>query len=222
MSEYRQLQISTTELAKLRPHPRNYRSHPPEQIRHIAASVSQNGFYRPIVATRDGYILAGHGLALAAEALSIESVPVVILDLDHDDPRALKVIASDNELVQFADVDDRVLTELLKEIRDSGENGLLGTGYSDAALATLIFTTRPKSEIETIDKAEHWVGMPEHLPSGKSHIVVWFRTEEDCADFAKLLGQALPSELKTVHWKSRDRLDSIAMSVEPKVVIQET
>jgi hypothetical protein len=44
-------------LSSLRPHPRNYREHPEDQIEHLMQSIRANGFYRNIVVARDGTII---------------------------------------------------------------------------------------------------------------------------------------------------------------------
>jgi hypothetical protein len=55
----------TTELIaikELKPHPRNYRSHPEDQLVHLVNSIKQHGFYRNVVVAKDNTILAGHGV----------------------------------------------------------------------------------------------------------------------------------------------------------------
>jgi ParB-like chromosome segregation protein Spo0J len=64
-------------LASLKPHPRNYRIHPDDQLEHIIKSIQEHGFYRNVVAARDGTILAGHGVVQAALKMGLKGVPVV-------------------------------------------------------------------------------------------------------------------------------------------------
>jgi len=122
---------------ELKPHPKNYRHHPPSQIEHIAASIQRNGFYRNVVAAADLTILAGHGQTLAAQHLGMDAVPVVVLDLKPNSPQAIKILAADNTLGQFAVDDTDALAELLTEVDNTDLDGLLGTGYDDEALASL-------------------------------------------------------------------------------------
>lgn len=94
-------------LSELRPHPRNYRHHPERQLIHIAMSLHQNGFYRNVVAARDGTILAGHGVVLAAPLVAamrsrmrvggIESFVAYaeLLEEDHEERRALFAVERD-------------------------------------------------------------------------------------------------------------------------------
>src|SRR4029450_12354387 len=88
--------LETVPLADLRPHPRNYRSHPPEQIAHLAESIRANGVYRNVVAARDLTLLAGRGVFEAAAPLGLETIPVRVLPLDPLSPPALKILAGDN------------------------------------------------------------------------------------------------------------------------------
>ena len=179
-------------MAELKPHPRNYRKHPEDQLEHLCESIRANGVYRNIAIARDSTILAGHGVAKACAKLGMATIPVLRLDLDPDDPKALKLLAGDNEISNLAVIDDRLLTELLKEIRDVDIDGLIGTGLDDAMLANLIMVSRPKSEIEGIDEASEWVGMPEFDTADKRiQLIVTFKNEEDREQFSEQCGAEL-------------------------------
>lgn len=116
-------------------HPRNYRGHPYDQVAHLKESLSSFGVYRNVVVSSDGVILAGHGVVKAARELKIGAIPVRRLSIHSTDPRALRIIAGDNEIARFAETDDRLLVQMLTELRDNG--GLLGTGFDDMQLANL-------------------------------------------------------------------------------------
>src|SRR5262245_8025035 len=88
--------------------PRNYRSHPEPQLAHLDQSLRTHGVYRNVVAARDLTLLAGHGVVEAAARLGLQAVPVRVLDLDPDEPGALKVLAGDNESARLAEDDDRL------------------------------------------------------------------------------------------------------------------
>ena len=89
-------------------------------------------------------------------------VPAIRLDVDPDSPQALKMLVCDNEIGHGAAVNDRALTEILKEVGAGGT--LLGTGYDRHSLAARVFVSRGVSEIEDVDAARAWTGagMPEH------------------------------------------------------------
>jgi hypothetical protein len=190
---------SLTMIGKLTPHPQNYREHPEDQLAHIEQSIREHGFYRNVVAARDFTILAGHGVVEASRRLGLEKVPVIRLDLDPLEPRALKILAGDNELARLGVIDDRALSELLKTINETDTIGLLGTGYDPSMLANLVFVTRPASEIASIDAAAHWVGMPEYPESDDKspRVIVQFDTEADREKFMKLI------KVHTPHYKLR-------------------
>lgn len=172
-------------LSELKPHPRNYRSHPEDQIEHVVASLRDVGVYRNVVAARDGTLLAGHGVVEAARRAGMTEISVVRLDLDPDDPRALRVLAGDNYVSHLAHDDERALTEMLKELRDSV--GLEGTGFDDRMLAALAMVTRTEAEIEDFDAAAEWVGMPEADSGTRSVVlVVEFLTEADREEFVRI------------------------------------
>jgi hypothetical protein len=177
------------EVAKLQDHPDNYREHPADQVEHIKASIEEHGFYRNIVVANDNTILAGHGVVVALRQMDMPFVPIRRLDIEPNDPQALKILTADNEISHLGVIDDRKLTEILKEIRELGDNGLLGTGFDDQMLANLLFITRPKSEIESIDHAAHWVGMPEFENAPERYqLKLYFDTPEEQLKLAKELG----------------------------------
>jgi ParB-like chromosome segregation protein Spo0J len=167
-------------VANLKAHPRNYRVHPQDQIQHLAESLREHGLYRNIVVARDFTILAGHGVVQAVKVVGLAEVPVVVLDLDPNDTRALKVLAGDNEVQHLVESDDRALTEILKQINDDDLSGLLGTGYDAQMLAALVLVTRSADEIADMDAASQWVGLPDYDEGPEPYrIVVGVADEAD-------------------------------------------
>jgi hypothetical protein len=205
-------------LGDLRPHPKNYRSHPEDQLEHLRQSLREHGWYRNVLIARDGTILGGHGIVEAAKSLGLREAPAVRLDLDPDEPRALKVLTADNELARLAEVDDRLLSELLKEVKDFDPEGLLGTGYDEAMLANLVMVTRPASEVASFDEAAEWVGMPEYTPAEGAgpvaSVVVKLDREADRAALSSALGVTITAQTRSVWWPPRERDDMIAVRVE--------
>jgi ParB-like chromosome segregation protein Spo0J len=198
----------------LKPHPRNYQFHPDDQLDQIIASINQHGFYRNIVVAEDNTILAGHGVVLAVQKMGKKRVPVIRLPIHPDDPRALKVLTSDNEINNLAEVDDRMLTEMLKEIMAEDTVGLQGSGFNEQQLATLAMITRPASEIGDIDEAMEWIGLPAYVPEDRPNfqVLVSFKTEADRTEFANRLSITLNDKGKQSTWypqQERRDLDSV-------------
>lgn len=205
-------------VGKLKNHPRNYRTHPDDQIEHIKKSIEQNGIYRPFVVASDYTILAGHGVYQAVLEMDISEVPVVKIDIDPESPQALKILTGDNEISHLGEVDDRALTEILKDIKEFDIEGLVGTGYDEMMLANLVFVTRPQSEIAGVNEAAEWVGMPEYEPAPiYPKIVMSFLTLEDKIKFINELGLRIIEPSKPTHsvwWPEKKNDDPSSVKFE--------
>jgi hypothetical protein len=142
---------------------------------------------------------------------------VIRLDIDKDDPRALKIMLSDNEISHGAAVDDRVLTDLLKEVGDVGT--LLGTGYDKQSLAARVFASRGATEIADETAAAQWVGagMPEHDGrSGVFKLNIDFDSLEQRDKFVAEKGITLNSSDTTTAnvsawWPARSKQDGSSL-----------
>lgn len=170
-------------IGMLKNHPKNYKSHPEDQLAHIMQSIKEHGFYRNVVLARDHTILAGHGVVQAATRLGATEIPVIVLDLDPDEPRAIKVMVGDNEISHLAEIDDQLLIEHLNALMTAEE--LLGTGYDPQQLLAREMVCRPPDLLQPKNPESHWTdGMPEfeHGTEG-CRLVVMFRTEQDRDQF---------------------------------------
>lgn len=199
----------------LKPNKYNYRQHPPEQIDHLMKSIKQNGIYKNIVIAKDSTILDGHAVVEAAKQMGIKIVPVKRLDIEPDSDQALKIVISNNELGRFAEADDRKLTEVLKQIKDHAESGLEGTGFDAQKLANLVMVTRPQSEIENMDTAAEWVGMPEYTEQGDTiKLTVNFKNKEDKITFLKMLKEPASEKVRYIWYPHRDKMDLSSVKFE--------
>ena len=147
--------VEQVAVGDLTPHPRNYRKHPPAQVKHLMASIQEHGFYRNVIVTTDNTILAGHGVVAAAKKLQLPTVPAIRLPVDPHDPAALKVLAGDNELGSLGIVDQDYLNEILSELKEA--DNLLGTGYDAEAVEGLLQEADPHAFA-----ASQCVGLPEY------------------------------------------------------------
>jgi hypothetical protein len=199
----------------LTPHPRNYRKHPMSQLRHIIDSIESHGFYRNVVVAKDLTILAGHGVTEAAIEMGLARIPVIKMDIEPDDLRAIKLLTGDNEISNLSEVNDRLLTELLKEVMGDQQLGLTGTGFDADQLSSLLMVTRPISEITDKNEAAEWLGMPDwEVATAPLKIIVSFDNKEDRAAFAKALGYELTEKTKSVWYPDRDRDDPASLEFE--------
>ena len=99
-------------VARLVPYERNARTHSPEQVLQIAASIQEFGFLNPILVDGKDGIIAGHGRLAAARELALAEVPVVVLD--HLTPAQKRAyLIADNKLALNAGWDESLLQEEL-------------------------------------------------------------------------------------------------------------
>jgi hypothetical protein len=202
----------TMQIGALTEHPRNYQQHTEAELEHLCQSISEHRFYKNIVVARDLTILAGHGAVVAAKRLGYETVPVVRLDIAADSTEALKIVVADNEIGRRAARDDRLLVELLQEIKESDPFGLAGTGYDDMILANLLFVTRPSTEISDFDAANEWLGLPDFEPSeALIRLIINFDSEVVREEFVtssfsdgKVTRGRVGAQTWSAHWPARE------------------
>jgi len=101
----------------LRPWDRNPRVHG-DTVDLVAESIRRFGWGAPILARRDGTIIAGHARYQAARKLGLDRVPVRRLDLDDDEAAALAL--ADNKLVERSAWDDEGLADILRDLDEHG------------------------------------------------------------------------------------------------------
>jgi hypothetical protein len=130
----RQIEIWPT--GKLRAYDRNARTHSPEQVAQIAASIREFGFVNPILVDSGAGVIAGHGRLLAARLLGLEEVPVVVLDHLSDTQRRAYIIA-DNKLAMNAGWNLELLAQEVRELeREAFDLDLIG--FSESEMAELL------------------------------------------------------------------------------------
>lgn len=113
----------------------NPRTHSPEQVAQIAASIREFGFVNPILVGPDGGLIAGEGRLRAARTLGMREVPVIVLKhLSAVQRRAL--VIADNQLALNAGWDEEMLREQLAALQDENYNLEL-LGLNDQELARL-------------------------------------------------------------------------------------
>lgn len=129
--------IELKQIAWLKPYERNARTHSPEQLEQIAASIAEFGFVNPILAKKDGTIIAGHGrLEASTKILGLKEVPVIVLDHLTDNQARLLVLA-DNKIAMNAGWDEEMLAEEIMALEDLGASLEL-TGFDEDELADLL------------------------------------------------------------------------------------
>ena len=107
--------MTVVPLGKLRPNPRNARTHTKKQIRQLADSITRFGWTYPILADEKMLILAGHARYSAGQLLGYSEVPIIIISgLSDAEKRALTL--ADNKIAANAGWDRKLLAEELGEL----------------------------------------------------------------------------------------------------------
>lgn len=148
--EYKKLQSE-----KLIPYARNSRTHSPEQVAQIAASIKEFGFTNPILIDEENGIIAGHGRLLAAQKLGIDEVPVIVMAGLTAAQKKAYVIA-DNKLALNAGWDEDMLRVEFEELQEMGFDLEL-TGFSLDEIAGLQFdddSDQEESQLKDNDYSE--------------------------------------------------------------------
>jgi len=130
------LAVERWHIDRLIPFLRNARTHSPEQIAQIAASIAEFGWTNPILVGPDDVVIAGHARLLAARKLGVSEVPVIVLGhLSETQRRAL--VLADNQLALNAGWDEEMLRTELKALEKEGLDLEL-VGFSDQELSELL------------------------------------------------------------------------------------
>jgi ParB-like chromosome segregation protein Spo0J len=115
IKEFRRVKAS-----QLRPHPKNWRTHPAAQQDALRGVLAEIGYAGALLARElpDGSLelIDGH---LRAETTPDVEVPVLVLDLDEQE--AAKLLALHDPLAGMAEANDEVLSELLAQVETEND-----------------------------------------------------------------------------------------------------
>ena len=126
-------------VASLIPYARNARTHSPDQVAQVAASIREWGWTVPVLVDEQSNIIAGHCRVLAAQRLGLAEVPVMVARGWSDAQKQAYVIA-DNKLALNAGWDEDLLRIELGEVRGLGADlGL--TGFGELEIEALLGLT---------------------------------------------------------------------------------
>ena len=112
------MKIVNKKLADIRPYERNAKTHPEDQVKKIAGSISEFGFLIPILIDDQNIIIAGHGRYEAAKMLKLETVPTIqAKGLTEAQIKAFRI--ADNRLAE-SPWDDEALQQELRALLEDG------------------------------------------------------------------------------------------------------
>ena len=128
-------ELQLVPISKLVPYINNARTHSPEQIYKLRASLREFGFINPVIIDRDYGVIAGHGRILAAKEEGITEVPCVFADHLTEAQKKAYIIA-DNRMAMDAGWDEELLRVEIEALEVADFNTLL-TGFDEDELSKL-------------------------------------------------------------------------------------
>lgn len=181
-------------LSSLKHYAANARTHSPEQVAMIAASIREFGFTIPLLVDEAGELIAGHGRALAAKEMGLELVPVMVAR--GWTPKQVKAYRlADNQLALNAGWDVKLLAAELEALPNMA--GLIG--FSERELRRLGQLTGnpgltdpdeapPLPDVATTKPGDLWLCGAHRILCGDA---------TDAADVERLLAGAKPTLMAT-------------------------
>lgn len=141
-------EMQLVDIAKLIPYINNARTHSPEQVTKLRASLREFGFVNPVIIDKDYNVIADHGRLMAAKEEGIREIPCVFVDYLTDAQKKAYILA-DNRMAMDAGWDEELLRVEIEALQ--GENFDVSlTGFSDDDLADL-FAGDSKSDAKDDD-----------------------------------------------------------------------
>jgi hypothetical protein len=176
--------------------PSNPRRHPNAQREALRASLRALGWIAPVVQNvRTGNLIDGH--ARIEEALSAGVAEVPVIDVDLSPEQEALALSVYDPITAMAVLDREALDSLLRDV-STDETALQALLNDIAATAGLVPSLDPMAE---------WGGMPAfEQPDAMPHrtVSVHFADDEAVADFARLVGQPLTEQTKSL-WHPEQR-----------------
>jgi len=134
---------------RLIPYINNARTHSPEQIKKLRASLREFGFVNPVIIDREYNVIAGHGRIMAAKEEGITEVPCVYADHLTEAQKKADILA-DNRMALDAGWDEEMLRVEIEALQEMDYDTLL-TGFDEKELAALYAGDGDETEDDDFD-----------------------------------------------------------------------
>lgn len=150
------IEIVQYPVADLKPYGANSRTHTPDQIDRIAASITEFGWSNPILAAGDGTIIAGHARRLAAIKLGLEKVPVIVMDHLSEIQQQALVIVDNSTAIYGSGWDEDVLRAEIAALSQSGfDTALLSFDPDELARIVAEYTSGETDPDEVLEPPDN-------------------------------------------------------------------
>lgn len=141
--------MELVELDKLVPYVNNARTHSPEQINKLRASLREFGFINPVIIDKDYGIIAGHGRVIAAREEGIEKIPCVFADHLTEAQKKAYILA-DNRMALDAGWDEELLRVEIEALQAEAFDVSL-TGFDEKEITDLFKDTQAEVKDDDYD-----------------------------------------------------------------------
>ena len=142
-------EMQLVNIDRLVPYQNNARTHSPEQINKLRASLREFGFINPVIIDRDFGVIAGHGRIAAARAEGITEVPCVFADHLTEAQKKAYILA-DNRMALDAGWDEDMLRVEIEALQGA-DFDLMLTGFDDKELADFFGTNDDDAKDDDFD-----------------------------------------------------------------------
>lgn len=138
-------------LSTTTPNPGNPNQHGRDQLRLLGGIIQANGWRAPItISKRSGLIVKGHGRRLAALQAGLTEAPVEYQEYASEAEELADLLA-DNRLSELAELDDKMLLDLVEQMGTEVPIELTGFSPEDIEALLMAMNGTPDPEAEDID-----------------------------------------------------------------------
>ena len=142
-------EMQLVNIDRLVPYQNNARTHSPEQINKLRASLREFGFINPVIIDRDFGVIAGHGRIAAARAEGITELPCVFADHLTEAQKKAYILA-DNRMALDAGWDEDMLRVEIEALQGA-DFDLMLTGFDDKELSDFFGTGNDDAKDDDFD-----------------------------------------------------------------------
>lgn len=149
MSRITTNEMTQVPIERLIPYINNARTHSPEQIKKLRASLREFGFVNPVLIDRDYNVIAGHGRIAAAREEGFTEVPCVYVDHLTEAQKKAYILA-DNRMAMDAGWDEELLKVELESLQEMAYDLSL-TGFDEKELASYMGGDEKETQDDDFD-----------------------------------------------------------------------
>lgn len=204
-------------MSELKFDPKNYRIHGDKNKRLIQKSLVDCGAGRSILIDKEDCIIAGNGVYEQAQELGLkvrviesdgsELIAIKRTDLNTEDARRKALALADNYTSDTSIFDvEAVMKDFTEEDLDLWEFSI------DTGDIFLQGENDPNKEFNELGEFK----FANKDVSAWRQIIVSFKSEEDYAQFAKLIGQNLTDKTKSIFFPAQEKEDVIDIYEQPE------